>query len=180
MLFWSQIGQLGPLFITPDGLFLIFGATVVPWTMFFVSEAYWPREALPFDTWGGILSIIEPIGSIVFAVWLLNEAFPAIYLFVVIVLLTLSILLRYYHETSGKVVAYIGIKLVPQREKQVYQDLYHIKEIISNYSVVGDYDLVLFVRAMNIIEFNKLVRERLEANPGIEEVHPFLVEQVLK
>ncbi|HMF33718.1 MAG TPA: Lrp/AsnC ligand binding domain-containing protein, partial [Candidatus Lokiarchaeia archaeon] len=178
--FWGQLSDLGPLFISSQGFFLIFGATVIPWSIFFVTQAYWDRESLPFDTWGSILAILEPLGSIFFGVLIIQEQFPLIYLFVVMLLLTLSILLRYVHETSDKVLAYVGVRLVPQQEKQVYEDLFHLKDIITIYSVVGDFDLILFVRAMNVLEFNKLVREKLQSNPGIEQVDSFLVEDVLK
>lgn len=178
--FWGQIGQLWSLSISSQGLFLIFGATVIPWVLFFIAGAYWPRSSLPFDTWGSILAILEPIGNILFAVIIIRESFPPIYMFIVILLMTLSILLRYVHETSDKVLAYVGLKLVPQAEPEVFHELFHIKDIVTIYSVVGDYDLILFVRAMNIVEFNRLIRDKLQAHPGIEEVFSFLVEDVLK
>lgn len=160
VLFWTQLNQLWPLFISPQGLFLIFGATVVPWSLLFIAEAYWPRSNLPFDTWSSILAILEPIGSIIFGVLIIGEQFPIEFLFIVMVLLGLSILLRYVHETSDKVLAYVGLKLVPQQEKQVFQELFHMKNVETIYSVVGDFDLILFIRAMNVVEFNRMVREQ--------------------
>jgi len=178
--FYSQLGSLGVLFLTWQGLFLIFGATVACYLLLFSAEAYWPRSALPFDTWSSILSIVEPTASVVFGVLILNEAFPPNYLFIVVLLLALSIILRYVHETTNKVIAYIALKVVPQRDKEVIQDLFHIKAIQSIASVVGDYDLVLFIQASNIVAFNKLVNKKLKGHPDIEEVREFLVEEVIK
>lgn len=178
--FYAQLGSLGTLFLTWQGLFLILGATVTCYLLLFAAEAYWPRSALPFDTWSSLLSIVEPAGSVIFGVLIVNEQFPIDYLFIVVFLLSLSILLRYVHETSNKVIAYVALSLVPQREKQVFQDLYHVKGIQSMASVVGDYDLILFIQSSSIVAFNKLVRRKLESHPDVEKVKVFLVEEVLK
>ncbi len=102
------------------------------------------------------------------------------YLWLVIFLLSLSILLRFVHETSNKVIAYVALSIVPQREKQVFRDLYQVKGIQSMSSVLGDYDLILFIQSNNIVEFNRLVHRRLEDHPDIEKVKVFLVEEVIK
>ncbi len=138
-----------------------------------------PRSALPFDTWSSIVSIVEPAGSVIFGVLIINEQFPYDYLFLVVFLLSLSILLRYVHETSNKVIAYVALSFVPQREKEVYRDLYQIKAIQSISSVVGDYDVILFIQSNSIVAFNKIHR-KLEVHPDIEKVKIFLVEEVIK
>jgi DNA-binding Lrp family transcriptional regulator len=178
--FYAQLNSLGALFLTWQGLYLIFGATVTCYLLLFAAEAYWPRSALPFDTWSSILSIVEPAGSVIFGVLIVNEQFPPVYLFIVVFLLSLSILLRYVHETSNKVLAYVALSVVPQREKQVFQDLYQIKAIQNMSSVVGDYDLVLFIQSNSIVAFNRLVSRKLISHPDIEKVKVFLIEEVIK
>ena len=87
--------------------FLIIFATILPFSLLFLSRVNWSAYNLTYSQWSSILTIIEPIGGIFFGVLIVNEYFPSGYLTIVLLLLIISILLRYAHETKNKVNAII-------------------------------------------------------------------------
>lgn len=179
-LFFSQFSELHLIMFRWEISFLIFGATIIPYFLVFWAAIKWSNYSLTFSQWNTILTIIEPIGSIAFGVFLLNEFFPVDYLLIVIFLLVVSILLRYVHETQNKINAYLLIKRNRQSMKDLPLKLLKLNGVIGVNSLIGAHDLLVNVRSSSIVQFQYLVYEDLRKMEEISEIKILFINKIHK
>ena len=101
-LFFRQIDQWWSLIWTSSGMSLMFLYTVLPYILYFLLAASWPKNS-SFDLWAGVLQLLEPAVNIIVGILVLNEKFPIEWLGIVYFLLGVAILTRYFGETEAQI-----------------------------------------------------------------------------
>src|SRR5207249_10196217 len=77
---------------------------------------------------------------------------------------------RMYAETRGTFtgIGFVLIYIEPTREKEVYQKLTKIKDIVELYPLFGEYDLIAKVEADSYDAIGKLVVSKIRAIEGVK------------
>ena len=160
--------------------FLILGATIAPFVLIYIANAKWSPFNLTYRQWNSILNIIEPIGGIFFGVLFGFDSFPVILLSAVLFLLIISILLRYIHESTNKVIAYLLISKEKGFLKGLSLKLLKFNGIYSVHSLIGTYDIIAYVRTNSFREFSCLVNEKIRNLEEIKNIKILFINKINK
>ena len=117
--------------------------------------------------------VIEPTTALFFGVFLTNEYFPLEFLIITLFLLSLSILLRYVHESSVKVNAYILLDQNRGTMSTLPLKLLKFSGIKRIEVLVGSHDYLLTVKKNSIQDFYILIGQlkNLEEVKKIKILH---------
>ncbi|MFX0133213.1 MAG: Lrp/AsnC ligand binding domain-containing protein, partial [Candidatus Hodarchaeota archaeon] len=119
-------------------------STIIPYIIYFSSQNNWPSRSLKWDQWVAILAIFEPFTSIFVGFFIGNEIirYNLSLLSIAIVILLLTMILRYYHEKNS-LRSIILLKIKPQKWKFLIDRLKYNPNIRELKSITGKYDLLL-------------------------------------
>jgi DNA-binding Lrp family transcriptional regulator len=138
----------------------------------------WRPTTLTFGQWSSILSLIDPMSSLILAVLLVSEYFPIVFLLITIFILILSIILRYAHEVKNLVRACILITLKKGELKDLPLKILKYYGVISVDYLAGTHDLLLNVKMNNIKEFYHLINLRLRKLNEVENILILFVNKI--
>ena len=161
-------------------IYLIIFATILPYLLIFLARVNWKTTILTYSQWSSILGLIDPISTLIFSVLLVNEFFPHGYLIIVIVLLVITIVLRYAHEVRNIVHAKILLKIKKGSLKLIpikILKFYGVKEIES---LIGRYDLMLHVKVNSFKDFHYLINRKLKPIDEILAIEVQFVDKIEK
>ncbi len=160
-------------------IFILIFSTIIPYILLFMANVNWSPYNLTFSQWESILSVIEPICGLFFGVMFANEYFPSEFLIIVIILLIISILLRYAHESRIKVIAFI---LIRQKQGTIIQNIKLLKlNGVTRVDVLtGTHDLMLNVRTNSINNLYNLINEKLRSLKEIDEIKILFINKINK
>jgi len=119
-------------------------STIIPYIIYFSSQNNWPSRSLKWDQWVAILAIFEPMTAIFVGFFIGNEGlkFNLVLLSLAIILMALTMILRYYHEKNS-LRSVILLKIKPKKWKYLAEILSHNPNIMELKSITGKYDLLL-------------------------------------
>ena len=172
--FFGEFSILFQILFRWEILFLIVFSTIIPFLLIFIAQVNWSPYNLTYSQWGAILTIIEPIGGIVFGVLIANQYFPIEYLIIIVFLLMISLLFRYIHEEKNKVNAIILIKIKKGFLNILPVKLLKFDGIVSVNSLVGAHDLLLNVKTNSIKDFYFLMDTQIRNLKGIKNIKKIL------
>ncbi|WP_457557413.1 hypothetical protein [Candidatus Harpocratesius sp.] len=166
-LFFLELPEIGAIMFSLNGLILILGLTIAPYTLYYYLSTSWPKSA-PFDLWVGVLQLLEPIINIILGVTVLSETFPTSWLFIIIFLLSISVITKFVSETQAQIHAYLFIKIEPQFHFLAMKDLYLIKSAKEVRSLVGEFDLMVEFQFPTAKILNKVIYNQISKLPGLK------------
>ena len=178
--FFEEFNIIFAITLRWEVLFLIFFSTVIPYLLIFIARVNWSPYNLTYSQWGSIVTIIEPIGGILFGVLIVNESFPIEFLIIIIFLLTISILLRYAHETNNKVNAIILLNKKQGLLPNLALELLKIEGICCVDSLLGTHDLMLNVKTNSIKDIYYIINTEIKKFEGIEDIEILFIEKINK
>ncbi len=161
-------------------IFLILFSTIIPYILLFIAYTKWSPYNLTYRQWNSILTIIEPIGGILFGVLFSVEDFPIVFLIIVLFLLFISILLRYVHESTNKVNAYLLLTQKKGTLKGLPLKILKFRGIYSIKSLIGTYDLLVNIRTNSIRDFYCLVNDQIRNLEEITNIKILFINKILK
>lgn len=179
-LFFNQFVDINSILFRWEIIFLIIGATIIPHFLIFWASVKWNPFTLTFPQWNCILTIIEPIGGLFFGILLLNEFFPIEFFVIVLFLLIIAIMLRYVHEKTSKINAYLLLSRNKVSSKKIVIKLLKINGIYGVDSLIGTYDLRINVKTNSISSFHHLVNNKLRNLNGIKEIKILFINKIHK
>ncbi len=178
--FFNQFVDIKSILFRWEIIFLIVGATIIPHFLIFWASVKWNPFSLTFSQWNCILTIIEPIGGLFFGILLLNEFFPMEFFVIVLFLLIIAIMLRYVHEKTSKINAYLLLSRNKGSSKNLVIKLLKINGIYGVDSLIGTYDLMINVKTNSISSFHHLVNNNLRNLKGIKEIKILFINKIHK
>lgn len=154
--------------------------TIFPYLIYFLSQNNWPKGSLKWDQWVSILGVTETFISIFVGFFIGNEAakFDLVILIIATITLSLTMLLRYYHEKNS-LKSIILLKIKPKHMKKIVDNLKINTNIIELETVTGEYDIIL----KTFFQSNYLLRnfiEKLKNIEGILEIENLIEFQLKK
>ncbi|MBN1214139.1 MAG: EamA family transporter [Candidatus Lokiarchaeota archaeon] len=161
-------------------ILLIVFSTIIPYLLMFISNANWSQYNLTYSQWMSILTIIEPILSLVFGYIIIGEYFPLEYLIIVLFLLVISILFRYAHEARSKVNAYILLRLKQGLLNSIPIKLLKLDGVCCVQSLIGTYDLLLNIKTNSIKDIYKLINKEIRQLEGIDKIEILFINKINK
>jgi DNA-binding Lrp family transcriptional regulator len=161
-------------------LYLIIFSTLIPYILVFIANTFWKSEYLTYSQWSSILNLIDPMGSILFSVILINEYFPLEMLIITIFLLVITIVFRYAHETKNLVKAYILISLKKGEIKSTILKILKYNGVISVYALIGTFDLLVDVKVSSIRDLYSLVDNRLKPIDEVKNLEILFINKAEK
>lgn len=161
-------------------LYLIIFSTLIPYILVFIANTFWKSEHLTYSQWSSILNLIDPMGSILFSVIMINEYFPFDMLAITIFLLVVTIVFRYAHETKNLVKAYILISLKKGEIKSTILKILKYNGVISVYALIGSFDLLVDVKLSSIRDLYSLVDNRLKPIDEIKNLEILFINKAEK
>ncbi|MFW9827218.1 MAG: Lrp/AsnC ligand binding domain-containing protein [Candidatus Thorarchaeota archaeon] len=161
-------------------LYLIIFSTLIPYILIFIANTFWKSEHLTYSQWSSILNLIDPMGSILFSVILINEYFPFDMLIITIFLLVITIVFRYAHETKNLVKAYILISLKKGEIKSTILKILKYNGVISVYALIGTFDLLVDVKVSSIRDLYSLVDNRLKPIDEVKNLEILFINKTEK
>jgi DNA-binding Lrp family transcriptional regulator len=165
----------------PNILSLSFLLTLVPYLLLYGAQAFWPKEALTFDQWTAILGLITPLVASYAGIFVIGESIRMDYTLIATAFLLGSIVLRYFHEVSNKVVGFIFLQIEWLKSDSVYEDLREIRELQTIYAITGrESDVYLEAVTSNLNQFYLLVAEKIRTIPGIKKTNVLLVRKIME
>jgi hypothetical protein len=176
--FFIQLPSILQILARWEILYLILFATIIPYLLVYIANVNWKTVSLTFSQWSSILNLIDPMGSLIFAVVLVSEYFPTELLFITIFILILSIILRYAHEVKNLVRATILLNLKKGAIKTLPLKILKYHGIISVEALAGTHDLLLNVKTNSIKEFYYLINERLRKLNEIKNLSILFINNV--
>lgn len=179
-LFFKQLPLLGPFLFRWEILFLIIFSTIIPFLLIFFASVNWSPYNLTYNQWNSIITIIEPIGGILFGVLLIQESFPLIFLIIVVFLLTITILLRYAYEAKNIINAYVLIQHREGLTKDLPIKLLQINGVCCVDSLAGEYDLKLKIKTSSIKDFYDLIENKLQKFENINNIEILFINKINK
>ncbi|MHA1385522.1 MAG: hypothetical protein ACTSR3_17345 [Candidatus Helarchaeota archaeon] len=155
-------------------------STIIPYIIYFSSQYNWPSRSLKWDQWVTILSIFEPFTSIFVGFLIGNEGvrFNLGLLSLALILMSLTMLLRYYHEKNS-LKSVILLKIKPGKWKFLIERLKYNQNVIELKSITGKYDVLL----KTFFQSNYLLKdfiEKLKRLDVILEMENFIEFEMLK
>lgn len=178
--FFVDIQDISIILFRWDFIFLIVFATIIPFFLIFIASVNWSSFNLTYSQWNSILTIIEPIGAVLFGVLFINEYFPLGYLIIVIFLLVISILFRYAHETKNKVNAYILLNKKQGLFKDIHFELLKFDGVCCVDSLLGTHDILLNVKTNSIKDLYYLINTQIKTIEGISQIKILFIEKIHK
>jgi len=161
-------------------LYLIIFSTIIPYLLIYIANVNWKSLNLTYSQWSSILNLIDPLGSILLSVFLVNEFFPFELLIIFIFLITISIILRYAHEVKNMVNAYLLITL--RKGAMGFLPVKMLKNfgIIAIHSLIGSHDLLINIKISSIKDFYYLVDKKLKSIDYIKKVEIYFINKIEK
>lgn len=178
--FFREIPTIHIILLRWEIIFLILFSTIIPYLLLFIAYAKWSPFHLTYRQWNSILSVIEPIGSILFGVLFNIEAFDTIFLIIVLFLLIMSILLRYIHESTNKVNALIMIKRSKGTMDKLALKLLKNDGVYCVQYLVGTYDMILSIKTNSIRELYYLVNDKIRNLMEIKDIKILFINKINK
>jgi len=179
-LFFTEFPVIFSILFRWEILFLIFFSTIITYVLIFIANVKWSSYNLSYSQWNTILTIIEPIGGILFGVILLGEFFPLEYLIIVIFLLALSILLRYAHESRNLVNSVLLISHKPGILEPLALKLLKLEGVYSVEALIGTFDFLLKIKTNSIKGLYYLKNIGIKNIEGIEDVKVLFIDKIYK
>ena len=176
--FFTQIPLVFEILMRREIIYLIIFATIIPYLLVYTANVFWKNLSLTYSQWNSILNLIDPMGSIVFAVFLVNEYFPIGLLFIVLFIMLLAIILRYAHEVKNLVKALILLNIKKGAVKTLPLKILKYYGVISVGALAGTNDLLLNVRMNSIKDFNYLINERLRNLNEIKKISVIFINTI--
>jgi hypothetical protein len=163
-------------------MFLIIFSTVSPYLLIFIAYSRWNPYDLTYAQWISILTVIDPIGSILFGVLFGIEVFPLLYLSIILFLLGASIFLRYAHESKNLVNAYIILEYKSGMMENLELKLLKLEGVYCVESLLGTYDVLLKVKTNSIKNIYYLKNTGIKSIEGIkpDSIKILFVDKILK
>lgn len=180
VLFFYELTILTEIIQRWEILFLIVFSTIIPYILYFTASVNWNPYNLTFSQWESILTLIEPIGGIIFGVLIIGQNFPTDFLIIVIFLLAVSILFRFAHESRNKVNALILLNQQLGSTRSAPLKLLKLHGIKHVDSLVGTNDLLLNVKTSSIKELYYLINTELKKIDGIQLVEILFINKINK
>ena len=178
--FFVDLRDIYTILFRWEFIFLIVFATIIPFFLIFIASVKWSSFNLTYSQWNSILTIIEPIGAVLFGVLFINEFFPLGYLIIVIFLLVISILFRYAHETKNKVNAYILLNKKQGHFKDIHFELLKFDGVCCVDSLLGTHDILLNVKTNSIKDLYYLINTQIKTIEGISQIRILFIEKIHK
>ncbi|MFW9899505.1 MAG: hypothetical protein ACFFDO_09640 [Candidatus Thorarchaeota archaeon] len=178
--FFNDISSIIQIFFLWEIILLILLSTIVPYLLIFIAYAKWSPYNLTYRQWNCILTIIEPIGGLFFGVLFRVDSFPLMFLTIVLFLLIMSILLRYVHESTNKVNAYLLLNKKKGTLKGLALKILKFNGIYSIQSLVGMHDILVNIRTNSIRDFYSLVNEKLRNLEEIKNIMILFINKIYK
>ncbi len=119
-------------------------STIIPYIVYFSSQNNWPSRRLKWDQWVAILAVFEPFTSIFVGFVISNEGvrYDLILLSMAIIILSITILLRYYHEKNS-LKSIIFLKVKSNRLNDLINRLKYNPNIIELKTISGKYNVLI-------------------------------------
>lgn len=165
-LFFTQLADWWRIALSIDGIILIIVCTVIPYFIYYLMAANWPKHT-SFNLWVGVMQLIEPLINIIIGVTLLNEIFPLSWLLIVIFLFGIAIFTRYLSETETQIFAIFLLKIKPQFQLAAMQKAFAIKPVKKVSHMIGDYDVFLDTQLHSSQALNKFIQQDILTLPGL-------------
>ncbi|TFG15883.1 MAG: Lrp/AsnC family transcriptional regulator [Promethearchaeota archaeon] len=178
--FFVELSNINMIIIRWEIIFLIIFTTIIPYLLIFIAYAKWSPYNLTYRQWNSILTIIEPIGSILFGFIFNVEPFPFLFLVVVLFLLNVSILLRYVHESTNRVNALILIRRAKGTMENLALKLLKYDGVGSVQYLVGTYDIMLNIKANSIRDLYYLVNKKIRGLKEIKDLEILFIDEIKK
>ncbi|TFG19685.1 MAG: hypothetical protein EU529_16020 [Promethearchaeota archaeon] len=178
--FYRDLSNIFQILLRWEILFLILGSTIFPYLLIFIAYAKWSPYNLTYRQWNCILTIIEPIGGIFFGVLLGVDSFPIELLVIVLFLLIITILLRYIHESTNKVNAYLLLSKKKGALKGLSLKILKFSGVFSIQSLVGTHDILVYIRTNSFREFRYLVDDKIRKLKEIENIKILFINKIIK
>jgi DNA-binding Lrp family transcriptional regulator len=162
-------------------LLLSFGLTLTPYLLLYAAQAFWPKEALTFDQWTSILGLLTPLVASYVGIFVIGEAVRMDYTLIASAFLMTSIALRYFHETSNKVVGFIFMQIDVAKKQKIYSRLSAIRELQEIYAITGKAsDIYAEAVTSNLNHLYVLFSERIRTIDGIKNATILLVQKIME
>ncbi|MHA1730343.1 MAG: hypothetical protein ACTSU5_00280 [Promethearchaeota archaeon] len=177
--FFADLPRFVGAVLSVPGLFLVLGATFVPYIIWFSASAFWPREALTFGQWSSILGIVEPTGGIVLGVIVLGETFAPMSLAFLLACVVLAVVLRYLHESKNTVNALVLVKFRTGRTSEMIRELLGRHGVRAVRDLLGHFDAIVELQVSSVrayVDFLVWLRE----TGALVEVEPLQVAHFFK
>ncbi|MFX1558255.1 MAG: Lrp/AsnC ligand binding domain-containing protein, partial [Promethearchaeota archaeon] len=180
IMFFNQLIEFFTIGGRWEIIYLIIFSTIIPYVLVFTANVNWKSENLTYSQWNSILNLIDPLGSILFAVFLINEFFPLELLVILIFLLLITIIFRYAHEVKNLVKAYLLINVKSENVKTTILRILRYYGITSIYALIGTYDLLINVKTNSIRDLYYLVNNRLRPIDEIKNIEILFINKTEK
>lgn len=178
--FYGEFPNMFNILMRGDVIFLIIFSTILPFLLVFLTSVYWKPYNLTYSQWNSILTLIEPIGALIFGIIFVGEYFPLELLLVVFFLLIVSILFRYAHELKNIVNAYILLNNNIGNLKKLPMKLLKFQGVMSVDTLAGTHDLLLNVKSSSIKDFYYLVDKQIKKLDEVKNVKILFVNEISK
>jgi len=162
-------------------LLLSFGLTFMPYLLLYTAQAFWPKEALTFDQWTSILGLLTPLVASYIGIFVIGETVRMDYTLIATAFLVTSIAMRYFHETSNKVVGFIFMQIDVAKKQKVYSRLSAIRELQEIFAITGKAsDIYAEAVTSNLNHLYVLFSERIRTIDGIKNATILLVQKIME
>jgi hypothetical protein len=180
--FFMELANTPTNLIRWEIMFLIIFSTITPYLLIFIAYSRWNPYDLTYAQWISILTVIDPIGSILFGVLFGIEVFPLLYLSIILFLLGASIFLRYAHESKNLVNAYIILEYKSGMMENLELKLLKLEGVYCVESLLGTYDVLLKVKTNSIKNIYYLKNTGIKSIEGIkpDSIKILFVDKILK
>lgn len=178
--FFRETSTIHIILLRWEIIFLILFSTIIPYLLLFIAYAKWSPFHLTYRQWNSILTVIEPIGSILFGVIFNLESFDTVFLLVVLFLLTISIFLRYIHESTNRVNAFIILKRKKGIMEKIALNLLKYDGVCYVQYLIGTYDIILNIKTNSIRDLYYLVNERIRNLKEISDIKILFINEINK
>jgi len=165
-LFFTQLSDWWKIALTFDGIILIIVCTLIPYVIYYIMAANWPKHT-SFNLWVGVMQLIEPLINIIIGITLLNEVFPLSWLLIIIFLFGIAVFTRYLSETETQIFAVFLLKIKPQFQLAAMQKAFSIKPVKEVSHMIGDYDIFLDIQLHSSQALNKFIQQDILTLPGL-------------
>ncbi|MHA1782283.1 MAG: Lrp/AsnC ligand binding domain-containing protein [Promethearchaeota archaeon] len=180
LLFFSELQNISSIFLRWEIQLLVIFSTIIPYILVYFANANWRSTSLTYSQWNSILNLIDPMGSLILAVLLVNEYFPIEILIITIFLLVIAIIIRHAHETKNLVQAILLINLEKGAMENIPVKLLKYNGIFQVNSITGTHDLILNVKTNNIREFYYLINNRLRTLSEIINIKILFINKIIE
>jgi drug/metabolite transporter (DMT)-like permease len=179
--FFDDFSRYASLFSDLDFIIISFGATFVPYVIYFYLEGTWESSNLAFENWVSILGLLEPVFSLIFGVWLLKEQFMPFGFVMIIILTIAAIIMRYIDETENKIIAILLIKHKKVHIGDFFKSLYELRDCQSVHTALGPYDFIMEIKLSSQKRFYKLIKQKIPTifGPALEDLQVLFIEKTI-